>query len=302
MVTPVGHIDDERVGLSHRGSSWVTRWSLEQSAAARLVQHGLHGEHREADAAWRCQTRVAGDPVALGEGAHYGERVPLSDWAKDNFVAPELSKFTAADLPDMSETDAEQEHWLANFILNNLLGPQRYVTPLRQQMYNFLRRSHAAFRNYSAAREATLAYLAAPDSSLPYITAINHWEWFLADAWQAYAFFAHRSRKVFDKGDGGPRERLYNLYCRSRHAEEAIERGDFVEDSPLCVWLANDGLRSTDDELAFGEVIDILRDLARLASAVQNPDTVGASLSAYVAEFNDNTATARSIVVAEVTQ
>jgi len=212
--------------------------------------------------------------------------VPLSDWSKDNFVAPEMSKLTGADVPDLSKTDAEQEHWLANFILNNLLGPQRYVTPLRQQMYNFLRRSHAAFEDYARGRDATLAYLADPESVLPYITAINHWEKFLADAWQAYAFFAHGTFKPFTKGDGSMRERLYALYCRSRHADEAIARGDFVEDSPLCVWLTNDGLRSTDAELAFSEIVEMLRDLARLASAVQDPDTVAVKLNEYVAELN----------------
>jgi hypothetical protein len=73
--------------------------------------------------------------------------VPLSDWSKDNFVAPNMSKFTEAAIPDMSSTDDQQEYWLANFILNNLLGT-RFGSPVRQQIYNFPRRSHAAFAEF----------------------------------------------------------------------------------------------------------------------------------------------------------
>lgn len=43
----------------------------------------------------------------------------------------------------MSEVDSQQEHWLANLILNSILRVE-VLTPYRQQMYNFLRRSHSA--------------------------------------------------------------------------------------------------------------------------------------------------------------
>jgi hypothetical protein len=209
--------------------------------------------------------------------------VPLSNWSKDIFVAPEMSKFTEASIPDMSTTDDQQEHWLGNFILNNLLST-RFVSPIRQQMYNFLRRSHAAFTEYALAREATRAYLDNPERILRYIDAINHWEAFLANAWQAYCFLGSGQMRWFGKNDGSVLQRLCALYSRSKHADAAIERGDFVEDSPLCVWLTNDGLSSTESQLAFDEIAEILTDMARWASAVQDPGTAVSKIKSYQLE------------------
>jgi hypothetical protein len=78
----------------------------------------------------------------------------------------------------------------------------------------------------------------------------------------------------FEKGDGSVLQRLHALHSRAKHADEAIERGEFVEDSPLCVWLTNDGLRSTETSLSYDEIADILRDLVQWASAVQDPLTM----------------------------
>lgn len=203
--------------------------------------------------------------------------MPLTDWSKDTFVAPEMSKFTAAVIPDMSKTDDEQEYWLRNFILNNLLGGTAYVTPVRQQMYNFLRRSHTAFAEYSLARAATLDYLDDPNRILPYIDAINHWEAFLANVWQAHCFLGRLPwlpRRVwFEPNDGSPLQRLNALHNRSKHADGAIVRGEFVGESPLCVWLTNDGLSSTETALSFDQMVEILTSMAKAASRIQDPAT-----------------------------
>jgi hypothetical protein len=47
--------------------------------------------------------------------------MPFSAYALDKFVAPDISKFTKASIPDMSDTSKEQEYWVRNFILNTLL-------------------------------------------------------------------------------------------------------------------------------------------------------------------------------------
>jgi hypothetical protein len=41
--------------------------------------------------------------------------------AMDKYIAPELSAFTSASIPDMAQFDAEQEHWLGNHLLNSVL-------------------------------------------------------------------------------------------------------------------------------------------------------------------------------------
>lgn len=199
--------------------------------------------------------------------------MPLSDYARDRFIAPELSKLKTAVIPDASAVDVEQEHWLANFILNTLLRAD-VPSPQRQQMFNFLRRSHAAFTAYASARELTLLFVADPERNLRYIDAIGQWEAFLGHAWQAYAFLGRGKPIWFKPGDGSVIQRLHALHTRAKHAEAAIERGDFKEDAPLCVWLSNEGLRSTDTELSFVEAAEVLDDLARWASAVQDPLTM----------------------------
>lgn len=194
----------------------------------------------------------------------------LSSYAMDRFVAPEMSKFTTATIRDMSAVDSQQEHWLANFILNTILRVN-VNSPQRQQLFNFLRRSHSAFAEYGLARESTIAFLG-ERKPLKYLETIGHWEAFLAYSWQAHTFIG--KGLWFEPGDGSILQRLHALHSRAKHADSALERGDFVEDSPLCVWLTNDGLRCTETALSFDEMAEVLDDLARLSSAVQDPATM----------------------------
>lgn len=46
--------------------------------------------------------------------------MPLTSYSYDNFVAPEMSRFTFASIRDMTGISAEQEGWLYNFMLNTL--------------------------------------------------------------------------------------------------------------------------------------------------------------------------------------
>jgi hypothetical protein len=200
--------------------------------------------------------------------------VELSSYAKDKFVAPEMSKLTAARIRDTSDVDAQQKHWLANFILNTIFRTD-VPSPLRQQIYNFLRRSHAAFAEYALAREATLGFINGPDRSpLRYLDAIGHWEAFLAYSWQAHGFIGGGEKIWFKEGDGSVFQRLNELHNRAKHADEDIAKGKFFEDSPLCVWLTNDGLRSIETSLSFDEIAGILDDLAEWAGLVQDPATI----------------------------
>jgi hypothetical protein len=189
-------------------------------------------------------------------------------------MAPEMSKFTSATLPDLSAIDSEQEHWLANYILNSIMRVT-VQSPDRQRLFNFLRRSHSAFEEYAVARELTLTYLAEPEKKLGYLKAMGHWEALLAYTWQAYRLFLPaRLGSLYEKGDDSCFERLNNLYNKTKHAEGPILDGKYLEDSPLCVWLTNKGLKSTDELVTFEEVAGMLTDLAQLAAAVQDPLTM----------------------------
>ncbi len=113
--------------------------------------------------------------------------MPFTNEFKDKYVAPHISSFTAATIPDMSAVSEAQGHWLLSFVLNSgLVVTMDDAT--RRTLYNFLRRAERAFGDYEAARQAALAYLTNlnPDAVSEYIIAIGHWESFLSQAYQAW--------------------------------------------------------------------------------------------------------------------
>jgi hypothetical protein len=209
--------------------------------------------------------------------------MPLSAYAKDTFIAPEMSKFTSASIKDMAGTSAEQEHWLANFILNTL-GSGGLHEPRRQTVFNFLRRVQSAFREYALARERTMTYFKSAEAVSTYFVAIGHWEVFLYYAYQAYELLAGPEKRVlFEPNDGSVLQRLGLLYGRTKHMNKAINAGQFAPGSTLAVWLTNDGLRGVDGHVTFDEMAEILEELARWSDAVQDPLTMREKLLALTA-------------------
>jgi hypothetical protein len=210
--------------------------------------------------------------------------VAWSSFVTDTYFAPDMSKFAAAEIRDMTRVDREQEHWLTNFMLNSVLRG-RLRSPVRQQIFNFLRRSHSAFTDYELARGATMRFLDDRQRIRTYLSAVGHWEDFLAHTWQANlllskAFIPHIKRPLFQAEDGSVNQRLHSLHTRAKHSEEAIERGTFPGESPLVVWLTNEGLKSTDAWLTFSEAADELEALAQWSDAVQDPLTMAEKIAA----------------------
>jgi hypothetical protein len=202
---------------------------------------------------------------------------PTNDF-KDKFVAPEISSFTEASISDLSGL---QERWLVSFILNSSLVVQ-LDDATRRTIYNFLRQAEAAFREYSSARQMTLAHLANPnpDAVSEYIIAIGHWEVFLSHAYQAWCLLARGQKILFTPGDGSTMQRLNLLYNRTKHAESAITAEQLPPDGTLPVWLRNDGLHSVESSLTFEEIAEMLEDLAVWADAAQNPATMREKIAA----------------------
>ena len=196
---------------------------------------------------------------------------------KDRFVAPEISSFTEASIPDLSEL---QERWLVSFILSSFVVQLDDAT--RRTFYNFLRRVEGAFREYSSARQMTMAHLANPnpDAVSQYIIAIGHWEVFLSHVYQAWCLLARGQKILFTPGDGSIMQRLNLLYNRTKHAEKAITAEQLPPDGTLPVWLKNDGLHSVESRLTFDEIAKMLEDLAVWADAAQNPATMREKIAA----------------------
>ncbi len=205
----------------------------------------------------------------------------------DRYVAPNMSRFTAATIPDMSAVSAEQEHWLRNFVLGTAMGAIVLNDDFRRSWFNYARRTMMAFREYGAARDRTIAYLARqnPNAVAGYFIALGHWEIFLGQAYHAWLLLSREpladGHKFYKTGDGSQIERLNRLYNRSKHTETAINAGQFPPGGTLPVWLENDGLRCTDGALTFGEMTEILSELGVWADAMQDPSTMGAKIQAH---------------------
>jgi hypothetical protein len=132
--------------------------------------------------------------------------VQFSSEIVDRYIAPRVSSFTRADIPDMSKWAAESPHWIANFFLNSAFTAA-FKPRMNAYAFNFLRRAQAAFSQHQLARESTLAFLSSGGQSATlYAEALFHWETFLGQSWHAYnllgtAFTSKECKnKVFTTG------------------------------------------------------------------------------------------------------
>lgn len=199
--------------------------------------------------------------------------MPTNDFM-DRFVAPGYCSFNAATILDMSAVSREQGHWLTNYILNGSgLRGVSLDDGTRRTLFNFLRRTEAAFREYEAARELTLAHLAKPRHK-EYVKAIDRWEQFLSQADRAWFVLVRGEKILFVKDDGSIFQRLNLLYNRTKHLETAINSEQLPPDGTIPVWLTNDGLQAVGGKLTFAEIAEILVDLAKWADAAQDPLTM----------------------------
>jgi hypothetical protein len=189
-------------------------------------------------------------------------------------IAPGVSTFTQADIPDMSTWAKESSHWIANFLLNSSLSAS-FKFPMNAYAYNFIRRAQAAFTQHQLARDCTLGFLTAGGQSpTRYCDALFHWETYLGQSWHAYSLLLKAfSGTAFKKGDGSVEERLNLLFNAMKHVESRIENGQMLLGATVPVWLTNDGLCSVDAIMSYGETGEILKQLATWADALMNPQT-----------------------------
>jgi hypothetical protein len=198
----------------------------------------------------------------------------------DKHIAPGVSTFTAAAIPDMSEYTKESPHWVANFFLNAAVGAQ-FKPPMDAYAYNYLRRAQFAFSEHDLARNKTLEFLERKNQSVTlYVGALFHWECFLGQSWHAYASLAKAwAGTVFQKDDGSVEQRLNTLYNQMKHVESRIENAQMLPNATVPVWLENEGLRSVDANLTYSETADVLKELAKYANALMDPRTAKSALS-----------------------
>lgn len=186
--------------------------------------------------------------------------MPLSSYALDNFVAQELSQLTECRAIRIEPDLPDYKSWLDLFVLTRM-----FRKPLEQNKaalaFALIRRAEAAISNYEDAR-IDLAILAEKKSISVYFHCLWNFESSVAALSQAFDF-ARRAldRKLFEKGDGSPYERLNLIYNNSKHADpEALPRGHLH-----AVWLRNEGLFTKGANLAFEEFRELIGEIGRLA-------------------------------------
>jgi hypothetical protein len=199
----------------------------------------------------------------------------------DRHIAPSVSTFTSAEIPDMSSWSNESSHWIANYILNSAFSAS-FAPPMNAYAYNYLRRAQYAFSEHHLARLSTLAFIGGcGQSPRVYVDALFHWECFLGQTWHAFALLITAwEGRAFDKNDGSVEQRLNALYNQMKHVESRIENGQMIPGATVPVWLENEGLRSVDANLTYTETAEVLKEIAKYADALSNPATAKEVLNA----------------------
>jgi hypothetical protein len=200
----------------------------------------------------------------------------------DKHIAPRVSIFTKAEIPDMSTWSKESPHWISNFFLNSAFDAS-FSAPMNAYAYNFLRRAQYAFSEHQAARTSTLEFLNSGGQLVTiYAKALFHWECFLGQAWHAFALLITAwNGNAFNKTDGSVEQRLNALYNQMKHVESRIENKQMPPGATVPVWLENDGLRSVDANLTFAETAEVLKELAKYADVLSNPKSAKEKLSEH---------------------
>jgi|CXWL01.1.fsa_nt_gi hypothetical protein len=202
--------------------------------------------------------------------------IQWTSYALDKLVAPGVSQFREADVPDVASEFVDAEHWLANHALNTLVSDP-YRPGARQAVIGFLRRAQSALAAYTEARERTRSFLAAAVSGDPgigrYYAAVSAWEAFALYSGIAIELFRwlNAGKGVFSKGDGSVEQRLHTMANQIKHTGKCIDAGQCTPEHTIPLWLSNAGIESFQVSVSYAEAAQILKEICGVADKLQNP-------------------------------
>lgn len=194
----------------------------------------------------------------------------------NRFVAPDVTKLTTVDIPDLRAAFPDAEHWVAHHFLNSALRGH-FQSGARQVVLGFIRRAQHGFQAYHDARDLTLAYLERSQPFNPSVTrlyaALARWEEFVLHASIGMDLFlwVTGGRGAFRKNDGSKEFRLYTIANQVKHLRTFVDSGQCSADDTVPLWLTNDGLASFGVTTTFSETSEVLKDLATAAEQLQDP-------------------------------
>lgn len=188
----------------------------------------------------------------------------------DRYVAPGISSFNKAKIPDLRAHFPSHKYWMPLHLLGNVLKPAK--TPYRQYATSLVYRTQMCFEYYHAAKEYTLKYLNNLAPASPplgtYYKAISLWEnAFLNWSISVDIVWNLSKERVFDKKDGSSAQRAYDIANQIKHWGERIHDGK-AEEAAIPIWLTNTGFSSVSLKLAYYEFADLVEDLARLPNEI----------------------------------
>ena len=193
-------------------------------------------------------------------------------------IAPNISNFNSANIPELTNKFSQAKHWLTNHFLNSVLR-DGFKPPNKQVVISYLRRAQNSFLEYHIARSATYEYLEKNDPLNPnlmkYYEAITHWEYFILQYAMAIDLFnwLNLGEKAFAKNDGSKDQRLYDMANAIKHLPSDITSGQCKEEHSIPLWIENNGLKSFQYAITFVEVSEALRELSTIADELHDPKT-----------------------------
>lgn len=193
----------------------------------------------------------------------------------ERFVAPGITSFDQAEIPDLRQVHDQHPYWLANHFLESILATA-YQGFYRQYVFNSLYRIQTAFSSYHEARDLTGKYLSITILDNPaigaYFQALAKWETCFLN-WQILVEIFNKMSKehLFQADDGSAEQRAYSISNAIKHTGKFIARGDYNNGALIPLWLSNNGFHSLESFISYQELGNLMLDAAKFADELQSP-------------------------------
>lgn len=195
--------------------------------------------------------------------------MPLSNYARDNYIAQGFSKLTECHLQKVASLLIDCRFWAVTFTLTDI-----FTTPVdpdkRALAFAIIRRAEGAVDDFDNAAEALDAFVKAADkSSSLYFRVLRKLHNVVAQTYQALECGRKATgTKHHEGGDGSRNDRLREVYNTYRHGDpQTVPAGNAQVD-----WLSNEGLHVEDGKtrafIGFAELREAVLELGHLADVI----------------------------------
>lgn len=202
----------------------------------------------------------------------------MPSWNRDvlnRFIAPGITDFTEAEIPEPVVSGEKVEHWMANHLLSSVFRAQ-YVGKQRQLAFNIIYRAQACLETHEHARGLTAAYLEGnkPDNprSRMYYRALRAWEACFLHLQTFVDLIVRLTKaKVFEPEDGSTEQRAYAIANTIKHWGQIVGRDEHQDDDTVPMWLTNAGFATRSCTVTYSELSALLSECAVVANALSDP-------------------------------